>query len=83
MERGRGRREIQVNVLVLLIATDYLTDACERSSVSKMRFMLLDICMISPLIRHSCTYDNDDDDKCTQYSHCAFHLLVVIQYSVH
>ena len=53
VERGRGGREIQVTVLVLLIATDYLTDACERSSVSKMRFMLLDICMISPLIRHS------------------------------
>lgn len=29
------------------------TEAWERSSVSKMRFMLLDIWMISPLIRHS------------------------------
>ena len=30
-----------------------LTEACERSSVSKIRFILLLICIISPLIRHN------------------------------
>jgi hypothetical protein len=37
----------------MLVMAHAHTDACDRSSASKMRFIELLICMISPLIKHS------------------------------
>ena len=49
-ERGGGERErVERGTFWIHV----LTEACERSSVSKMRFIDGDICIISPLIRHS------------------------------